>query len=248
MSVTAWKRRGGPGTVAPIPHGGEAEPAVTSYEDTYRSGYARLTRVAYLITGSNEAAEGVVQDAFVALYPRFPRVRSPEAYLYRSVVNGSRGWLRCKWMADRLGHRPVVTEVPAPELDETRQALDSTSWRRRRRSIPRPGTRSPRARRARQWLPVAAAVVALAGLGATVLVGDEADRLETSSPEDTGTVEAGGVGPGSDGRSVAPCPSEARFTCVERAEGDVDGDGAADAVALYFEHVDRGPRRSMRRP
>ena len=95
---------------------------------------------------------------------------------------------------------------------------------------------------------MAAAVVALAGLGATVLVDDEADRLETSSPEDTGTVGAGGAGPGSDGRSVAPCPSEARFTCVERAQGDVDGDGAADAVALYFEHVDRGPRRSMRRP
>lgn len=124
MSVTAWSRRGAPSFVAAVPDGDEAEPEVASYEQAYRACYGRLTRVAYLITGSNEAAEEVVQDAFVALYPRFTRVRSPEAYLYRSVVNGSRGWLRRRWMADRLGHRPVVTEVPAPELDETREALD----------------------------------------------------------------------------------------------------------------------------
>jgi hypothetical protein len=77
--------------MASIAHEDEAVPAPASYEETYRSCYARLTRVAYLIIGSNEAAEEVVQDAFVALYPRFQRVRSPEAYLYRSVVNGSRG-------------------------------------------------------------------------------------------------------------------------------------------------------------
>lgn len=124
MSVTAWTRKGGPDPMAAIASDDEAVPAPASYEETYRSCYARLTRVAYLIIGSNEAAEEVVQDAFVALYPRFQRVRSPEAYLYRSVVNGSRAWLRRRRIARRVGHAPVATEVAAPELDETREALD----------------------------------------------------------------------------------------------------------------------------
>ena len=33
---------------------------------------------------------------------------------------------------------------------------------------------------------------------------------------------------------MAPCPSQAGIACVERAEGDVDGDGAVDAVALFY--------------
>ena len=40
---------------------------------------------------------------------------------------------------------------------------------------------------------------------------------------------------------MAPCPSQAGIACVERAEGDVDGDGAVDAVVLFYELVDRPP-------
>jgi RNA polymerase sigma factor (sigma-70 family) len=98
--------------------------APASFEETYRACYRRLTRVAHLILGSNEVAEEIVQDAFVALYPRFAAVQSPEAYLRRTVVNGCRAWIRRKQTGYRLARPEVATTARAPELDETWAALD----------------------------------------------------------------------------------------------------------------------------
>ncbi|HEY7070201.1 MAG TPA: SigE family RNA polymerase sigma factor [Acidimicrobiales bacterium] len=98
--------------------------ALASFEETYRACYGRLTRVAHLILGSNEVAEEIVQDAFVALYPRFASVQSPEAYLRRTVVNGCRAWIRRKQTGYRLARPEVAITARAPELDETWAALD----------------------------------------------------------------------------------------------------------------------------
>jgi Sigma-70 region 2 len=49
------------------------------FEEVYRSAYLRMIRVAFLMTGSNEAAEEIVQDAFMALFPRFRRSPTPGA-------------------------------------------------------------------------------------------------------------------------------------------------------------------------
>jgi RNA polymerase sigma-70 factor (sigma-E family) len=98
--------------------------ALASFEETYRACYRRLTRVAHLILGSNEVAEEIVQDAFVALYPRFASVQSPEAYLRRTVVNGCRAWIRRKQTGYRLARPEVAITARAPELDETWAALD----------------------------------------------------------------------------------------------------------------------------
>jgi RNA polymerase sigma-70 factor (sigma-E family) len=102
--------------------------APATFEGVYQACYGRLTRVAHLITGSNEVAEEVVQDAFVALYPRFPAVANAEGYLYTAVVNGCRVWLRRR----RIGLRrvpPPEREAGAgtPELDETWAALAGLS-------------------------------------------------------------------------------------------------------------------------
>jgi RNA polymerase sigma-70 factor (sigma-E family) len=118
----------------PQPRGGEVGVAsVRAFEDVYRSEYARMTRVAHLITGSNEHAEEVVQDAFVALYQRFDQVLDPSGYLYRAVVNGCRMRLRRRQMAERVRHlRPIgAVGVGPPELDETWSALARLSPRRR---------------------------------------------------------------------------------------------------------------------
>jgi hypothetical protein len=142
----------------------------------------------------------------------------------------------------------MSSDTPTAEAEVTRRldelaataTLDPEAWDRIAARAGIAGAPGRGWRRARRWLPAAAAVMALAGIGVSLLAGDEPDRVETSS-EGPDTVEAGGVGRGSDGRSMAPCPSEARFACVERAEGDVDGDGAVDAVALFYELVDRDP-------
>jgi RNA polymerase sigma factor (sigma-70 family) len=105
--------------------------AARSFEAVYRASYARMIRVAYLMTGSNEAAEEVVQDAFLALFQRFASVAEPDGYLYRSVVNGCRSRHRRQALADRLRPtRPQAAATP-PELDETWEALRMITPRRR---------------------------------------------------------------------------------------------------------------------
>jgi RNA polymerase sigma-70 factor (sigma-E family) len=110
---------------------------VPSFEDVYRTDYARLVRAARRRTGSSETAEEVVQDAFVALYPRFDRVGrdgDPGRYVFRSVVNGCVSHHRRRGVAQRLHH--LVTgpgvEPPEPsEIDETWLAIQRLQGKRR---------------------------------------------------------------------------------------------------------------------
>jgi RNA polymerase sigma factor (sigma-70 family) len=63
----------------------------------FRRHYAALLGLAIVMLGSREAAEDVVQDAFVALHRNWPSLRDPEAaeaYLRSAVLNGSRSWVR----------------------------------------------------------------------------------------------------------------------------------------------------------
>jgi RNA polymerase sigma factor (sigma-70 family) len=114
------------------PDGAEPQaPAASSFEDVYRADYARMVRAAHLITGSNETAEEVVQDAFVALYPRFAGLEDPSGYLYRSVVNGALSLHRRNRVARRLRHLTTPATVTAPEIDETWIALKRLPPRRR---------------------------------------------------------------------------------------------------------------------
>jgi hypothetical protein len=141
----------------------------------------------------------------------------------------------------------MSSDTPTAEAEVTRRldelaataTLDPEAWEKIAARTGIAGAPGWGWRRARRWLPAAAAVTALAGLGASLLVGDGPDRLETSSPESAGAVGSSPSGPGSAGRSMAPCPSDTRFSCVERDEGDVDGDGEVDAVALFYELVER---------
>jgi DNA-directed RNA polymerase specialized sigma24 family protein len=76
----------------------------------YRQEYAPMVRLAHLITGSNEVAEDVVQDAFVRMYRNWDRAGQPGAYLRTIVVNGCRTWHRRRRMErERLGVDPCGT-------------------------------------------------------------------------------------------------------------------------------------------
>lgn len=102
-----------------------------AFEAVYRSDYARLVRAAHMLTGSNETAEEVVQEAFVALYPRFDTVAEPTGYLYRSVVNGCWARRRKRRVVDRLGALRQPNAIESPEIDEAWTALRRLSARRR---------------------------------------------------------------------------------------------------------------------
>jgi len=109
-----------------------------TYEEVYRTDYPRMVRVAHMLTGSNETAEDIVQDAFVKLYPRFHSVADPGGYLYRSVVNGCWSRQRHRRVVERLRHltgeRNEATESESDvidEIDETWTALTRLPPRQR---------------------------------------------------------------------------------------------------------------------
>jgi RNA polymerase sigma factor (sigma-70 family) len=104
---------------------------VTTFEEVYRTMHARMVRVAFMMTGSTEAAEDVVQDAFVGLYARFDRLADPVPYLYRSVVNACSTRHRRVRTVERLGHLAAGKAVDSFEIDETWGALKDLAPRRR---------------------------------------------------------------------------------------------------------------------
>lgn len=98
-----------------------------SLDSLYRTHYAPMVRLAHLITGSNEVAEDLVQEAFVGLHGRdFSGVANPAGYLRSAVVNRCRSWQRRAVLERRhspgtgAGGSPVVQPG---EVDETLAAL-----------------------------------------------------------------------------------------------------------------------------
>lgn len=65
----------------------------TLYEEHVRS----AVRLAYLVTGDEQQAQDIAQEAFVKIAGRFRDLRNPDAfpaYLRTTVLNLSRGYLR----------------------------------------------------------------------------------------------------------------------------------------------------------
>jgi RNA polymerase sigma factor (sigma-70 family) len=61
-------------------------------------------RLAWLVTGSQAAAEDVVQDAMTGVYRSFERLESPSAYLRSAVVNGAKS----RWRSERRQQERVA--------------------------------------------------------------------------------------------------------------------------------------------
>lgn len=76
----------------------------------YREQYPSLVRTAYLLVDTREQAEEVVQEAFAAAFPKWDRLRVPEAYLRTSVING------CRHVQRRRG---LIRRTPTYTPDDT---------------------------------------------------------------------------------------------------------------------------------
>jgi RNA polymerase sigma factor (sigma-70 family) len=109
------------------------EPATDLWDDrllaVYRERYARLVRLAYLLTGHNAVAEEIVQDAFVASHRARADVRDPYPYVRSTVVNRCRSWGR-RYQVERQ-HRPAPPDPAELSADEMWDALESLSDRQR---------------------------------------------------------------------------------------------------------------------
>lgn len=84
--------------------------------EVYRERREPLLRLAFLLTGSREAAEDVVQTVFAGAHARWSTIEDPVAYLRRAVVNQANQVHRRRYRIS-----PVVAEPVAqpPEIDET---------------------------------------------------------------------------------------------------------------------------------
>lgn len=119
---------------APVRAGasGSSPPAAATdptFGDLYRDAYADMVRLAFLLTGSTEVSQDVVQDAFVAMHRAWARVREPRAYLRRAVVNGCTSHHRRRF---RERARPLVVRGDAAlEADELFDVLAALPDRQR---------------------------------------------------------------------------------------------------------------------
>jgi RNA polymerase sigma-70 factor (sigma-E family) len=90
------------------------------FADFVRANTPALVRTAYLLTGSAHAAEELVQDTLVRLYPQWERVERadvPMAYVRRSIANQFLNQRR------RASSREIVTDT-LPDRPGERSAED----------------------------------------------------------------------------------------------------------------------------
>lgn len=87
--------------------------------------YARLLRTAYLLTGTREAAEDLVQSALLTTMRHWRSVADPMAYVRRAMINQRTSLWR------RVGSRELLTDRPpdhhapddSPSRDDRAQLL-----------------------------------------------------------------------------------------------------------------------------
>lgn len=85
--------------------------AVPDLAELHRTQYRTMVRVAALLVMNLEAAEEIVQDAFVKLHLGSTRLRDRDravAYLRSMVLNGARSWLRRRRVVGKYAPAPLA--------------------------------------------------------------------------------------------------------------------------------------------
>jgi RNA polymerase sigma-70 factor (sigma-E family) len=101
-----------------------------SVSDVFNEAYPGLVRLAYLLTGSKEVAEDVVQEAFARAQPRWDRIARPAAYVRASVVNGARMYHRQR-ARERAHFADLVLDDVSPETPMILDALEALPYKQR---------------------------------------------------------------------------------------------------------------------
>ena len=101
-----------------------------SLEKVFRRDYARLVRAAWLLSGSREVAEDLVQDVFSGMLAAGHVPNDPGHYIHQAVVNRVRSWQRRQGLERR--HATVQPPVATPpEMYELWGFLRALSPRQR---------------------------------------------------------------------------------------------------------------------
>ena len=98
-------------------------------EVVYRDERLALLRLAFLLVGSREAAEDVVQTAFAAAHRHWATIDNPAAYLRRVVVNQAKDSHRRRYRKSSIASPTAVTHLP--DVDETWAVIQQLPDRQR---------------------------------------------------------------------------------------------------------------------
>jgi len=99
QTEAAWK---GAGHAVAVEH---------SFEDFFELEQERLLRVLWMVTGNLQEAEDIVQDAFLRVWERWPKVsamESPTGYVHHVAIN----IFRNRYRRARLGLRKAIGSDP----------------------------------------------------------------------------------------------------------------------------------------
>lgn len=111
--------------------------ADVAFEEFFEAERGRLFGAVYLMTGCTEEAEEIAQDAFLAVWERWDRVREmehPKGYLYRTAMNRFRSRRRHLACVARRGlpFRSAEDPFEAVDLhDEVVRAMRGLTQRQR---------------------------------------------------------------------------------------------------------------------
>jgi RNA polymerase sigma factor (sigma-70 family) len=89
-----------------------------------------LTRLAHLLTGSNQIAEEIVQEAFLRLHAHWNEVYNPRGFLRTAVGNLARTHTR-RLQLERRHAAPAPDVIGEPELDDMWAAVCRLPFRQR---------------------------------------------------------------------------------------------------------------------
>lgn len=105
----------------------EGQDPDVDFEHAYREHRLTLLRLAYLVSGSTEVSEDVVQSVFTSAHQRWDQIEKPLPYLKRAVVNAVKDGQR-----RRLRRLAKPTERPPvalpPDVDDTWEHVRGLSW------------------------------------------------------------------------------------------------------------------------
>ena len=90
------------------------------FEDFYRREYPAARRLVWLLTHSDDT-DGLVQEAFLAVWNAYPRLDQPGAYLRKAITNSCRQYHRTRATRQRrirLLPPPVPAELGASEMHD----------------------------------------------------------------------------------------------------------------------------------
>lgn len=102
-------------------------------EELFHGEYSKLVRTAWMLSGSREVAEDVVQDVFAQMLvsSHLVEAEDPRGYIYRAVTNRVRSWQRRQHIERRYALvREELTSAP-PEVSAFAEFLAVLSEQQR---------------------------------------------------------------------------------------------------------------------